>query len=210
MIAVLDFGMGNIHSCIKALSRYSKNVEFTSDHDRIRQADAIVLPGDGHFRKAMENLTESGLDRIIHEFVEQGKPVLGICIGYQVLFDDSDESADGKKIKGLGLVKGSIRKFSGKSCKVPHMGWNKLHFSGHGKKSALLNDLKEGSFVYFIHSYRPVNVEPEAVKAHCNYYGEEFTAVVEKGNLMGTQFHPEKSDKDGLHIIENFVRIVEK
>lgn len=205
MIAILDFGMGNIHSCIKAISLYTKNYIFTADHEVIKNADAIVIPGDGHFSKAMENLQEAGLIDVLNQFTESNKPILGICIGFQILFEDSEESNDKQKIKGLGYLKGNIRKFKGKSFKVPHMGWNKLH---NIKKVDLLNGLEKDPFMYFIHSYRPVNTAQEDVVATCCYYDEEFPAVVVKRNIYGTQFHPEKSNKLGLRIISNFVNLV--
>ncbi|MCC5815937.1 MAG: imidazole glycerol phosphate synthase subunit HisH [Leptospira sp.] len=209
MIAVLDFGMGNIHSCLKALSLYSKYVVYTKDPKEIRQADKIVLPGDGAFAKAMSNLEESGMVGLIQEHVAAGKPLLGICIGYQILFQDSDELRDkpGQLVKGLGLVTGQIRKFrEKKNMKVPHMGWNRLR-SIATKRTRILNEVGDGSFMYFIHSYRPIGFDRKEVSAFCNYYGESFPAVVEKDNIFGAQFHPEKSDKLGLKILENFVKM---
>ncbi|WCL48621.1 imidazole glycerol phosphate synthase subunit HisH [Leptospira sp. GIMC2001] len=207
MIAVLDFGMGNIHSCLKAISLYSKDVIYTRDHDIIKKADKLVLPGDGAFAKAMSNLNDQGLTSIIQEQVAAGKPLLGICIGFQILFQDSDEDMKqpGNLVKGLGLVTGQIRRFrEKKNMKVPHMGWNRLRNTNQ-KTTKLLKNVEDGSFMYFIHSYRPIGAERKEVSAFCNYYGESFPAVVEKGNVYGTQFHPEKSDQLGLKILENFV-----
>jgi len=209
VIAVLDFGMGNIHSCLKALSLYSKDVVYTKDLDVIEKADKLVLPGDGAFKKAMSNLDELGLISAIHNHVKKNKPLLGICIGFQVLFQDSDEhqAKPGELVKGLSLVDGHIRKFRDKkNTKVPHMGWNRLK-SIATKRTKLLSGIDDGSFMYFIHSYRPIAVKREEVSASCNYYGESFPAVVEKDSVFGTQFHPEKSDKFGLKILENFIRI---
>ncbi|BDA79746.1 imidazole glycerol phosphate synthase subunit HisH [Leptospira kobayashii] len=209
MIAVLDFGMGNIHSLLKAVSLYTDKFEFTSDLDKIRKADKIILPGDGHFDKAMENLNASGFSEVLKEHVAANKPLLGICIGYQVLFEDSDEtSKKGQLIGGLGFIRGKIRKFEGKPSltKVPHMGWNKL-FEIKAKSTKLLKGIQNESFMYFIHSYRPVGVDRTDATANCRYYGESFPAVVEKGSVFGTQFHPEKSDKLGLQIIKNFIEL---
>jgi glutamine amidotransferase len=209
VIAVLDFGMGNIHSCLKALSLYSKDVVYTNDIRMIERAEKLVLPGDGAFKKAMSNLVERGLVQSIENHVSQGKPILGICIGYQVLFQDSDEhqSHPGDLIKGLSLVDGQIRRFKDKkNVKVPHMGWNQLK-NITKKKTRILSGIAEGSFMYFIHSYRPIGVKREDVSAFCNYYGESFPAVIEKNNIFGTQFHPEKSDKLGLKILENFIKV---
>ncbi len=206
MIAVLDYGMGNIHSLLKAISLFTDHFVFTKDPDVIRKADKMILPGDGHFHKAMDNLNELGFTQLIPEFIQAGKSVLGICIGYQVLFEDSDEtSRPNTLIPGLGLVKGKIRKFEGASqAKVPHMGWNKL-FGIKRKKSILLRGVPDECFMYFIHSYRPVAFNPEQITAECHYFSESFPAVVESQNIFGTQFHPEKSDKLGLQILKNFI-----
>ncbi len=208
MIVVLDFGMGNIHSLLKAVSLYTQNFVFTSDVKKVEQAEKIILPGDGHFDKAMENLKSSGFSELLTSHVNQKKPLLGICIGYQVLFEDSDESSKkGQTIPGLSLIRGKIRKFEGKqNLKVPHMGWNKLQ-DIKVKSSKLLKGIKNETFMYFIHSYRPVGVDRLDITANCRYYGESFPAVVEKDNVFGTQFHPEKSDKLGLQIVKNFIEL---
>jgi len=209
VIAVLDFGMGNIHSLLKAVSLYTNQFEFTSDLDKIRKADKVILPGDGHFDKAMENLNSAGFSEVLKEHVAADKPLLGICIGYQVLFEDSDEtSKKGQLISGLGFIRGKIRKFEGKPplTKVPHMGWNKL-FEIKSKSTKLLKGIQNESFMYFIHSYRPIGVDRMDTTANCRYYGESFPAVVEKGSVFGTQFHPEKSDKLGLQIVKNFIEL---
>ncbi|EPG65459.1 imidazole glycerol phosphate synthase subunit HisH [Leptospira wolffii] len=208
MIAVLDYGMGNIHSCLKAISHFTKDFIYTKDPEVLQSADALILPGDGHFDKAMHNLNESGLRKYVDGHVQSGKPLFGICIGYQILFEDSDETVSGNPkelVQGLGYIKGKVRKFRGKNYKVPHIGWNRL-YKRNPSKSVLLNGLDDESFVYFIHSYRPVDVEGKAVSGLCDYYGERFPAVVEKGNIFGTQFHPEKSHTYGLKILENFIR----
>ncbi|PJZ71101.1 imidazole glycerol phosphate synthase subunit HisH [Leptospira perolatii] len=210
MIAVLDYGMGNIHSCLKAISLYTKEFSYTKDPEVIRKSDAMILPGDGHFDKAMWNLKESGLKDVLDEYIKLGKPLFGICIGYQILFEDSDETVSGSKnttVQGLGYIKGKIRKFRGKNYKVPHIGWNKL-IQRRPKESILLQGIPDQSFVYFIHSYRPVEVEGKAITGLCDYYNEKFPAVIEKGNIFGTQFHPEKSHTFGLKILENFIKSV--
>ncbi|GBF42599.1 imidazole glycerol phosphate synthase subunit hisH [Leptospira ellinghausenii] len=208
MIAVLDFGMGNIHSLLKAVSLHTDDFIFTSDPNKVKSADKIILPGDGHFDKAMENLNELGFVSIIKEHVAAKKYLFGICIGYQVLFEDSDETNKiGSTISGLGLIRGKIRKFEGKpNLKVPHMGWNKL-FDIKPKNTKLLKGIPNESFMYFIHSYRPVGVDRLDITANCHYYGESFPAVVEKETIFGTQFHPEKSDKIGLGILKNFIEL---
>ncbi|GBF49943.1 imidazole glycerol phosphate synthase subunit hisH [Leptospira ryugenii] len=208
MIAVLDFGMGNIHSLLKAISLSTNKFHFTAKPEDIKAADKIILPGDGHFDKAMENLKSQGFIEPLKEHVEKGKYLLGICIGYQVLFEDSDETAKkGSVIQGLSLVRGKIRKFEGKpNIKVPHMGWNKL-YEIKAKSSKLLKGVQNETFMYFIHSYRPTGVDRLDTMATCRYYGESFPSVIEKGSVMGTQFHPEKSDRLGLQILNNFIEL---
>jgi len=205
VIAVLDFGMGNIHSLLKAISLFTQDFRFTKDKEDINRASKIILPGDGHFHKAMENLNELRFVEEFPKWIQNGKAVFGICIGYQVLFEDSDEAVGkNRTIPGLALVHGKIRKFEGKPhTKVPHMGWNKLHHIH--SKSLLLSGVPKESYMYFIHSYRPTGVDPAIATAECNYYGEYFPAVIENKRIFGTQFHPEKSDKQGLQILKNFI-----
>jgi glutamine amidotransferase len=206
MIAVVDFGMGNIHSCLKAISLYTPNFKLINHPEELKTATGIVLPGDGAFQKAMENLNTQGFTSAIKEKVEQGIPLFGICIGFQLLFRSSDESLDKKKIiNGFGFLQGDIRKFKGKKYKIPHMGWNRLHVEK--KKNRILQNIQNGSYMYFIHSYRPIHVTPEIIVATCSYYEEKFPVVVESQNIFGTQFHPEKSDKEGLQILENFIKL---
>lgn len=206
MIAVIDFGMGNIHSCLKAISLYTTSYKLVSNPEELDSVSGIVLPGDGAFQKAMENLNDSGMASAIQKKVESGLPLFGICIGFQLLFRTSDETQEkNSTVQGFGFLQGDIRKFKGKNYKIPHMGWNRLHIEK--KKTKILTNIETGSFMYFIHSYRPVNTNSSDVVAYCNYYGEKFPVVVEVGNIFGTQFHPEKSDKEGLRILENFVRM---
>lgn len=209
MIAVIDFGMGNIHSCLKAISKFTPDYKLINTIEDLKNADGVVLPGDGAFESAMRNLKQMDFIEPLKEFVQSGKPIFGICIGYQILFEESEESQEsGKWVQGLGLLKGKIKLFNGKPYKVPHMGWNKLIFHSSKKNNKLLKDVKNGSYMYFIHSLRPVSVNKSYVSAYCNYYEEEFPVIVEKNNIFGTQFHPEKSDKDGLKILQNFIEIV--
>ncbi len=207
MIAVIDFGMGNIHSCLKAISLFTKDFKLITDPDELKNASGVVLPGDGAFEKAMANLRETRMKEALDEYVYFGKPLFGICIGFQILFESSEESAIRDRIvPGFGWIKGNVKRFKGKNYKVPHMGWNKIHISPT-KKSSLLEGIPDHSYMYFIHSYRPTGVEDGAILATCSYYEESFPVVVGKGNIFGTQFHPEKSDKEGLKILQNFVRI---
>ncbi|TGK28100.1 imidazole glycerol phosphate synthase subunit HisH [Leptospira gomenensis] len=210
MIAILDYGMGNIHSCLKAVSLYTKDFVFTNDKTKIENSKALILPGDGHFDKAMENLNATGLRDTIDKHVQGGKPLFGICIGFQILFESSEEIAQGtrkEQIDGLGYIKGKIRKFQGRDFKVPHIGWNRLQIRKK-EKSILLQGIPDQSFFYFIHSFRPTDAEGNAITGLCDYYQEKFPAVVEKNNIFGTQFHPEKSHTHGLKLLENFIQSV--
>ncbi len=204
-IAVVDYGMGNIHSIVKALKLYHTNTVFTSDHGRLRDAKALVLPGDGAFSAAMSHMN-NGLGDILRSHAAHGRPLFGVCIGFQILFQDSDESASGqseKKIEpGLGLLPGSIRRFqfADKNLRIPHMGWNTLK-NTNGRIAGCENE-----YMYFIHSYRPVSVPAENVRAYCDYGGDVFPAAVEKEGTFAVQFHPEKSDRAGLKLIEDWVK----
>jgi imidazole glycerol-phosphate synthase subunit HisH len=206
MIAVVDFGMGNIHSCLKAISLFTSDYKLIHHPEELKNVSGIVLPGDGAFQKAMENLNSLGFTQAIHEKVKIGIPLFGICIGFQLLFQSSDESMDKKEfIEGFGFLRGEVRKFKGKKFKIPHMGWNRLHLEK--KKNRILLNIQNGSYMYFIHSYRPIQVSSDIVIATCSYYDEKFPVVVESENIFGTQFHPEKSDKEGLKILENFIKL---
>jgi glutamine amidotransferase len=202
MIAIIDYGMGNIHSVNKALQLYGAQTLVTNDPREISKSEKIVLPGVGAFDDAMHELGGRGLVSAIKKEVKSGKPLLGICLGMQLLFEESQEA---KKAKGLGILKGTVRKFKETNgLKVPHMGWNQL------KKSVsdclLLRDISDGVFVYFCHSYYPRPQDKKQVAATTDY-GIDFTSVVWKDNVYGVQFHPEKSQKIGLKIIENFLSL---
>ncbi|MFH1413495.1 MAG: imidazole glycerol phosphate synthase subunit HisH [Candidatus Omnitrophota bacterium] len=202
MIAVIDYGMGNIHSVNKALGLYGAKTIVTNKVEDIKSAQKLVLPGVGAFDDAKGELERRGLIDILLEQVRSKKPFLGICLGMQLLFDQSEEA---KTSKGLGLIKGSVRKFEAKAGrKVPHMGWNQL---SHLKKDCpLLRDVKENAYVYFCHSYYPAPSENNLVAATTDY-GTDFASLVWKEKLFGVQFHPEKSQAVGLKIIENFVKL---
>lgn len=195
-IAVVNYGMGNIHSILKALRLYHDNVVFTADPDVLTRADALVLPGDGAFAAAMKGLS-GGLGAIVKDHAASGRPLLGICIGFQVLFQDSTESESGELVQGLGLLPGQIRRFrfSDEEIRIPHMGWNTL--VSH-------NDLKD-RYMYFIHSYRAEKTPADLVTAYCDYAGDLFPAVVHQKNILATQFHPEKSSDAGLDLLRRWV-----
>jgi glutamine amidotransferase len=207
MIGIVDYGMGNLFSVSKALERLGAEYVITSDKQALMSADALLLPGVGAFRDAMLHLNENGLTDTIKEFAKTGKPLLGICLGMQLLFEDSDENGI---TEGLKLLPGSVRRFSGKtaegeSYKVPHMGWNKLQFV---KESPLLEGLDE-DFVYFVHSYFVNAKELDVLLAKASYH-EEVSAVVGRGNIFGMQFHPEKSSKLGMALLTNFLKLAQE
>jgi len=206
MIGVIDFGMGNIHSILKAISLFTSDYKLLSKPEELKDVSGIVLPGDGAFQRAMQNLNSIGMTDMIKKKVEEGVPLFGICIGFQLLFLNSDEVTEkGNYVEGFGFLPGEIRRFRGKNFKIPHMGWNKLILEK--KKNNILENINTGTYMYFIHSYRPINVDNKYVVANCSYYGEKFPVVVESNNIFGTQFHPEKSDRDGLKILENFIKL---
>jgi glutamine amidotransferase len=195
MIAVIDYKAGNLTSVMKALVAVGAQAEATSDPDLVMKADKLMLPGVGHF-SATAFLEERGLKAAIQERIRQGIPFLGVCVGLQWLFEGSTES---QHVSGLGAFRGSCERFS-PGMKVPHVGWNSIEVS----QSRLLQGISSGEFVYYTHSYRgPVVNETVAI----TNYGLPFTAVAERDNIMGVQFHPEKSGRTGLRILENFVRL---
>jgi len=196
VIAIIDYGMGNLHSVSKAVERLGYETVVTSDADAILAADAAILPGVGAFGDAMDNLRATGLDAVTKQYAASGKPMLGICLGMQLLFSESEEYGTHT---GLDLLPGSVVRFQG-DYKVPHMGWNKLSFR---QPSALFEGLEEGH-VYFVHSY---HVKPELASdllATVDYY-QPVTAIVGRGNVFGMQFHPEKSGDLGMRLLEGFL-----
>ena len=200
MIAIIDYGMGNLHSVYNALQAIGAQAEITSDPEQLKQADGIILPGVGAFRDCMRNLEQSGLIDTIKSEAEQGKPLLGICLGMQVLFEKGYEV---EECAGLGLLQGEIRLMEDPDVKIPHIGWNSLDFPHEGR---LFAGLKEQPYVYFVHSYYLKAKDPSIVKATTEY-GVTIHASVEKGNLFACQFHPEKSSTVGLQILKNFAEI---
>jgi glutamine amidotransferase len=200
MIGIVDYGMGNLFSVSKALERLGAQYFISGDHEQLLQADAMILPGVGSFRDAMERLPAE----TIREFAATGKPLLGICLGMQLLFEDSEENG---LTQGLGILPGHVRRFPGKtqeanSYKVPHMGWNRLEFV---KDSPLLKDVEE-EYVYFVHSYFVDAKKSEVLIAKATYH-EEVSAIVGRDNIFGMQFHPEKSSKLGIALLNNFLQI---
>ncbi|WP_404347731.1 imidazole glycerol phosphate synthase subunit HisH [Sutcliffiella horikoshii] len=207
MIGIIDYGMGNLYSVSKALERMDVEYVISNDRDVLFEAEGLILPGVGSFRDAMSILQETGLDSFIKEEVARGKKMLGICLGMQLLFEESEENG---VTEGLSFLKGKVERFpgftgEGASYKVPHMGWNKLEFQ---QASPLLEGVPE-DYVYFVHSYY-VKDFAEAELLASSTYDVQVPAVVGCGNVFGTQFHPEKSSNVGLAILKNFVNLVKE
>ena len=201
MIAIIDYDAGNIKSVEKAVTALGGQTILTRDPEEIRKADKVILPGVGSFGDAMENLRRYQLPDVIREITAAGKPFLGICLGLQLLFEKSEESPGAA---GLGILKGEILRIpEGDGLKIPHMGWNSLHFQNSGR---LFRGMEEGTFVYFVHSYYLKAADPSIVKA-VTEYGVTIHASVEQGNIMATQFHPEKSSGAGRQILQNFLAL---
>ena len=196
-VAIIDYGMGNLHSAAKALEKVGAKVTVTRDPDEVRQADQVVLPGVGAFGDCMKNLHERELAPVIHEVIAAGEPFLGICVGLQMLFEGSEEDPC---VPGLGIFKGVVRKIVAPGLKIPHMGWNNLTKRNN---SPLFLDLPEPAFVYFVHSYHAVPDDPSIITA-VTQYGGIVTAAVGKDLVQAVQFHPEKSSAVGLKILANF------
>ena len=200
MIAIIDYGMGNLFSVEKAFVKLGAEVIVTSSPEVILTADKVVLPGVGAFGDCMNNLIEYGLVDVIHEVIERGTPFLGICLGLQMLFDGSEEDPG---VKGLGIFPGMVRKIVAPGLKIPHMGWNSLDFvSGSGLFAGMATD----NYVYFVHSYHAVPQDDQLITAVVSY-GESVTAAVGRGNVQAVQFHPEKSGTVGLAMLRNFKEI---
>lgn len=200
MIAIVDYGVGNLFSLKSSLAVIGADAIVTSDEAELRAADKIILPGVGAFGDAAAKLRECGLDVVVKEEALKGKPIMGICLGMQLLLDIGYEYGEHE---GLGLIKGEIRPISDvipKGLKIPHIGWNALHFGR--EKHPLFKYINEGDCVYFVHSFYGAKCE-ESVIATAEY-GAELTAAVAKDNIMGCQFHPEKSGEVGLNILRAF------
>lgn len=223
MIGIVDYNMGNLASVINAFRSVGAETTVESDPERLQDYDKLILPGVGAFGDAMEHLKSNGMDSAIREYAASDRPLLGICLGMQLLFESSEEFGDSE---GLGLIEGKVVKFDegqfDHKLKVPHMGWNELFCRGltsndlsqsdesfagltPTKQSKLFSNLPNDFYLYFVHSYHAKCDDKYAIgKTH---YGYEFTSAVQKGNIYGIQPHPEKSHKNGLKIIENFVNL---
>ncbi|WP_055070619.1 imidazole glycerol phosphate synthase subunit HisH [Clostridium massiliamazoniense] len=207
MITIIDYGMGNLKSVYNALRYLNIECEITNSKEKIEGAKKIILPGVGAFKDAIENLKVRDLDKLIIKKAEEGIPILGICLGMQLLFDKSYE---GGEYEGLSLIKGEIRKLDNSALeeekiKIPHIGWNNLRIK---KVSPILKDINENDFVYFVHSYYGVVKSKEDLIGDTIYGNNKIAAVVGNNNVFGTQFHPEKSGEVGLKILKNFGEMI--
>lgn len=199
MLAVIDYGMGNLRSVTNALGKLGADVVVTSDRKAIESADAIVLPGVGAFGRCIENLEKFGLLSYLKETILSGKRYLGICLGMQVLFESSEEAPG---VSGMGIFRGTVPRFAA-GMKIPHMGWNSIKKE---KESAILNGIEENEHFYFVHSYYCAPTENNII-ATTTSYGQDFVSSVEKERIFACQFHPEKSQKAGLKLLHNFVSL---
>ena len=203
MIALVDYDAGNVKSVEKAIEKLGGEYVLTSDPSVIEKADAVILPGVGNFGDCMDKLISRGLDKAIRSFTSTGKPFLGICVGLQLLFDESEESPG---VPGLGILKGKIKRFPGSGeLKVPQIGWNNVS-SCSGR---LFEGIENGTFFYFVHSYYLDASDPVIVSSKAEY-GVTFDSSVESGNVFATQFHPEKSSDAGLRVLKNFLDLVKE
>ncbi|MCK4809662.1 MAG: imidazole glycerol phosphate synthase subunit HisH [Candidatus Omnitrophica bacterium] len=212
MIAVVDYGLGNLKSVAKALLAQGAEVKVTSAGSYLKDAKAIVLPGVGAFKQGIENLKRLGLLEVLIKEIEKGKPFLGICLGLQLLFTESEEHS---LSNGMDVIKGRVVKFNKSGVKIPHMGWNQIVIKepltgSRGTKAgkeSIFTDIPDNSYFYFVHSYYVVPQVKDIISA-VTFYGEEFTSAVIKDNVIGLQFHPEKSGDLGLKILRNFLELI--
>ena len=203
MVGIIDYGVGNLFSLQSSFTAIGEDVMVSSDPDVLRKADHILLPGVGAFEDAVRKLRQSGLDEMVYEAAREGKPLMGICLGMQMLFEKSFEYGEHQ---GLGLLKGQVIPMAGllpKELKIPHMGWNGLNITKPDGK--LFRNTKEGAYVYFVHSYFASGCD-DSLAARTEY-GAWLTAAVEKDNIFGCQFHPEKSGEAGLDILRAFCAV---
>lgn len=205
MIAIIDYGVGNLYSVEKAVAAVGADVLVTGDAKDLESADKLILPGVGSFGDCMKNLESAGLIPTLLEQIEKKKPIMGICVGLQILFDGSEESPN---VKGLGIFKGVVRKIQTDGLKIPHMGWNYVKV-GRGRNakvqdSKFMAGLGLTPYFYFVHSYHAEPADDNVIIGR-TFYGEEVTAAIEFENIFATQFHPEKSGDVGLKVLKNFV-----
>lgn len=198
MIAIVDYGMGNLKSVTNAFGKLGADVVITRDKKAIETSNAIVLPGVGAFGKCIENLKKLDLLEFLNGLILNNKPYLGICLGMQILFETSEEAPG---VKGMGFVKGTVPRFKG-NIKVPHMGWNSIEII---KDGGIFKGIKDGEYFYFVHSYFCLPEERDVIATKTTY-GTEFASSIQKGRVFACQFHPEKSQKVGLRLLQNFIQ----
>ena len=203
MIALLDYGAGNVRSVQKALTAAGGDVHLVPSPELVMQADAVVLPGVGAFDDCINAMRQQELFETAREFVSTGKPFLGICVGYQALFENSEEF--NSSAAGLGIFEGSVVRFSDAEVKVPQIGWNEVHFTQ--PDCPILQGIESGRHFYFVHSYYP-QPKDKSIVATRTEYGVNFTSAIWRDNVFATQFHPEKSQKVGLQLLTNFVNLI--
>ena len=211
-IAIIDYGVGNLHSLVKVFEELDQSAFITEEAEEILTADALILPGVGAFKAGMEGLKVRGLIPVTKKFAKSGKPILGICLGAQLLLSEGFEFG---KFKGLNIIPGKVAKFPKIKDKIPHIGWNEVYeIKSKAKsqkskwKNTILNSIPERSDVYFVHSYILRPDKKDNILALAKYGGHEFCAAIKHGNIYGCQFHPEKSGKIGLKIIKNFIDLI--
>lgn len=195
-VAIIDYGVGNLRSVEKAFAVTGCDAIVTGDENQLRSAERLVLPGVGAFGACMKALSERGFDRLVSERARKGTPVLGVCVGMQLLFEESDEFGS---TPGLGLMRGRVRRFGG-DLVVPHVGWNRIH---QRRAHGLFEGVGDGSFCYFVHSFYCAQADESVVMGETEY-GAMYASVVAQGNICGVQFHPEKSQEVGLRMLRNF------
>jgi len=198
MITIINYGLGNLKSIENALKYLGEKVKITEKPEEIKKAEKIILIGVGNFGEAIKNLKKKRLHSLIKEAISEGKPFLGICLGMQILFEESQESPG---IKGLNILKGKVFKF--KKVKTPQIGWNQIKIQ---RKTRILKGIKDKSFVYFMHSFYVKPLDRKIMVAVTNY-GKDYCSAIELKNTFGVQFHPEKSGKIGLQILKNFIEL---
>ncbi len=202
MIAVIDYGLGNLRSVSKAVEKLGVEVDVTDSPERIEKANGIILPGVGAFHVGMQNLKRLNLLSVLHETISKGTPFLGICLGFQILFSQSEEHGI---CNGMDIINGKVKRFT-HDLKIPHMGWNQVKFKTQNSKSKIFNEVSDNSYFYFVHSYYAEPEDQNVIIAKTEY-GHEFTSAINKGNVWGVQFHPEKSGDIGLNVLRSFLSL---
>ncbi len=197
VIRIINYKRGNLNNVLKAFINFGFDAEIIDNPDKVRSSDAVVLPGVGAFGDAIETMNSTGFSDAVREFIKSGKPFLGICLGLQLLFEESEEFGSNK---GLGIVKGKVKRFKNSDLKIPHIGWNQAELV---KSSPYFRGVESGAYFYFVHSYY-VAPDDKNVILTSTRYGEEFVSSIQFDNVIATQFHIEKSQENGLHIIQNF------